>query len=402
MTKTVIPERPVSIWTKDFILLTVGNLLLGIAFYFLIPILPIYLTDMLHLPIGIIGIAMSMFTLSALLIRPFCGFWLDRFDRKVFYFGAFALMVGLFGLYPLALGLVSFTVLRLAHGFAWGMTTTASSTIVADIVPTTRRGEGIGYYGLSMTLAMSLGPLLGISIVKHVNYATLFYSGMGLGTAGLFLVLFVSYPHTVSKKLFKWSELFEPATIPVSLVQLLLNFAYGGLLSYVAMYGKKIGVGNPGDFFLVYAIGMGLSRIWSGKVFDQKGPALIMRLGFALLIVGFCLLALSKNSLLYLISAFIIGTGNGIAMPSFQTMINTVVPGVRRGAANSTFFTAFDVGIGIGMIVTGSIAETFGLRISFLFCAFIGLVSLIFFEFTALRHYVKHLRQNQENLDENF
>jgi MFS family permease len=216
-------QTHVPLWTKNFILLASGNLLLGIAFYFLLPILPLYLTDTLHISNRLIGVLMALFTISALIIRPITGFWLDRFNRRRIYLGAFAVMVALFAVYPLATGIFSMVVLRLAHGGAWGMTTTSSSTIIADIVPARRRGEGIGFFGLSMTLAMSLGPLLGMSIVKNLNYPALFYSGLGIGLAGLAFASAVSYPRTVSQKRFRWSELLEPVTIPISLVQLLLN-----------------------------------------------------------------------------------------------------------------------------------------------------------------------------------
>jgi predicted MFS family arabinose efflux permease len=241
---------------------------------------------------------------------------------------------------------------------------------------------------------MSLGPLLGIAIVKHANYQAMFYSGMGIGLAGLLLACFVLPPHIVSRKQFKWSGLIEPVTVPVSMVQLILNLAYGGLLSYVAMFGKQIGVGNPGQFFLFFAIGMGLSRLWSGKVFDRKGPTLLLRSGFALLVAGFVLLAASKNSLLYLLAAFVIGTGNGITMPTFQAMINAVVPGERRGAANSTFFASFDVGIGLGMVLTGRLADTAGLRVSYLACGGVVLCAIILFEVFALRHYTNSPKQS--------
>jgi MFS family permease len=107
------------------------------------------------------------------------------------------------------------------------------------------------------------------------------------------------------------------------------------------------------------------------------------------------MLSVSKSNPLFLFSAFIIGTGNGITMPSFQTMINALVPRERRGAANSTFFAGFDIGIGIGMILIGFLAEKSGLRISFLVCACITVCSLILFEITALGHYVSRMQQTQ-------
>jgi MFS family permease len=159
------------------------------------------------------------------------------------------------------------------------------------------------------------------------------------------------------------------------------------------MFGKQIGVGNPGQFFLFFAIGMGLSRLWSGKVFDRSGPALLLRAGFFLLIAGFVTLFFAHGNILYLVSAFLIGTGNGITMPTFQTMINAVVPRERRGSANSTFFAGFDIGIGIGMVLTGFLADKTGLRISFLVSAATLLCSMLLFELFALRHYNRHLKQ---------
>ena len=270
------------------------------------------------------------------------------------------------------------------------MTTTASSTIVADIVPEKRRGEGIGLFGLSMTLAMSLGPLLGITIVKHMSYRSMFYSGFGLGLAGFALACFVNCPQNKSRKPFTWKGLIEPSCIPVSMVQMVLNIGYGGLLSYVVILGKQIGVGNPGNFFLFFAIGMGLSRLWSGRIFDRRGPAVLLRTGFALLASGFILLAVSKNTAVFLLAAFAIGTGNGITMPLFQTMVNSLVPRERRGAANSTYFAGFDIGIGTGMIALGVLANNLGLRDSYLICAGIVLGSFVLFETIALRPYMVH------------
>jgi predicted MFS family arabinose efflux permease len=393
MIKSVTPAVPAPLWTKDFSLLAAGNLLLGIAFYFLIPILPLFFKDSLHLPMRAIGLLMALFTISALAIRPFTGFWLDRFDRRALFIGAFIGMVALFALYPLASGVAAMALLRLAHGGAWGMTTTASSTIIADIVPAQRRGEGLGYFGLSMTLAMSLGPLIGIAIVKRFDYATLFFAGCAIGCTGLIVALFASYPrHAAQQRRFLWSGLIEPATVPVSLVQLVLNVTYGGLLSYVLMYGKQIGIANPGNFFLFLAIGLALSRMWSGRVFDRRGPVLLLRTGFGVLVVGFVVLAGAKSSIVYLLAAFCIGTGNGIIMPSFQAMINAVVVPQRRGAANSTYYTGFDIGVGGGMVLIGYCADALGLRVSFLVCGGIGLCALLLFETIARKHYARNVK----------
>jgi MFS family permease len=165
---------------------------------------------------------------------------------------------------------------------------------------------------------------------------------------------------------------------------------YGGLLSFVALYGRELGISNPAGFFLIYATGVIGARFTSGKFFDSHGPRMILLVCLSLLIIGFPLLALLQNPVGFYSAAVILGFGNGVVFPTFQAMTNNMVQQNRRGATNSTLFTFVDIGMGIGMILVGGIAQYISISMAFIVCSGICVVALLFFLFFTLKYYEKH------------
>jgi MFS family permease len=389
------------LWTRDFIFLAIANLLMAISFYFMLPILPVYLVDKLGATRGEIGIILAFYTIAALIIRLFAGWALDTYGRKIIYLSAYILFSILFIGYPMAFTILQFMFLRVLHGLTWGTLTTSGSTISVDLIPPKRRGEGIGIFGLSMTIGMALGPMIAIMITGESNYSALFLSAIGITALGLILALAIQFPkfksHNSTRTL-NLKGLIEKSAIPISLNMLLIMFTYGGLLSFIALYGKEIGVNSSGPFFLILSLGIGLSRVGSGRIFDKSGPAKISILGMILLIIGFPMLALLNNSLGFHLSAVVLGLGFGIIMPTYQAMINNLVTPTRRGAANSTFFTAFDLGIGIGMIGTGLLSQWLGFSITFIISSVLVFLALIFFLFISFNHY-KTLLSRKDSIE---
>jgi MFS family permease len=371
-----------TIWNRNFVLLSVANLLMATAFYFLLPTLPLYVTGTLHLDKNMVGIILSAYTVAALLIRPFSGVAVDKFGRKSIYLVSFFVFALLFSGYAFAHSFWSMILIRVAHGLAWGVCTTASSTLVVDILPPQKRGEGIGIYGLSMTLAMALGPMIISFASNSGNYQILFFVAVVISFVGWVLVLFVRYPryfpHESHKKI-GLSSLVERKSLPLATNMLFLAITYGGLVAFISLYCKETGVGNAGLFFMVLAIGVSLTRIVSGKVFDLYGPRKILIIGMVFLILGFPLLALIHNLTIYLLSALLLGFGSGIYMPTFQAMVVNLVEPHQRGAANSTLFTMLDLGIGIGMLFTGWFSEQFSISASYLASAVLSIIALILF-----------------------
>jgi MFS family permease len=385
--------NPDKLWTKDFILLGLANLFMSIGFYFLMPTLPIYVVDKLQAGKGEVGYVLAAYTLSALIIRPFTGYVIDRAGRKWVFIISFLLFACTLGIYPWASTFMLLIFLRFFHGFLWGMTGTSGATLIVDVIPPARRGQGIGIYGLSMTIAMALGPVLALIIMGKDHYNTMFFSSMLVALAGFIMLIFVRYPsfQTKNKEPFTFRNILETKTLPIAWVQLLFGATYGGVVSFITLYAKEIKIQQASPFFFIFAAGIFISRLWSGKIFDRRGPKYLVMAGIILLIAGFFILSLVKNMVGYYSSAFFIGLGTGILMPTLMAMANNVVDKTRRGAANATVITAFDLGIGLGSILLGFLSERITLGYTYLSCTLILAVALLYFIWRGYSYYENHL-----------
>jgi MFS family permease len=378
------------LWTRNFILLGVANFLVFTAFYFLIPILPVYIDDVLGGSESTVGLVLAAYTLAALVIRPLTGVILDGKGRRRIYIFSMFFFALFFNGYIVASSIIILLINRFIHGFTWGISTTSGNTLAVDIIPASRRGEGISYYGLSVTIAMSIGPLLGMTLFHGSHYTLVFLSSCVIALTGWILTLLVHYPvykPETEGNLLVIKNLLEKRALPVSVTILIMNITYGGVLTFVALYAKEIGVPNPGMFFLFYALGIFISRITTGKIFDHHGPPYLVGVASIFLIAGFIMLASLKTVPGFFASAFILGFGGGVVFPTFQAMVNNLIEPHRRGAANSTLFTALDIGIGLGMVFIGYLAETIGYANAYLICSIIILLALILFFSWVMPHY---------------
>ena len=381
------------IWHRDFILLILSNFLMYITYYAILSALPIYLVSYLHASKMQVGLVVGVYTTASVLVRPFSGFALDKFGRRTVFLTALVVYTMLFAGYLVAITISSLIFLRFAQGITWGFTTVSGSTIAVDNIPVSKRGEGIGYFSLSTTLGMSVGPVIGLFICHKWGYTAMFITGCAISISSLVFAYMVHLRKRflVRKKIqLKWNSLFEKSSVRPSLNVLLTMIAYGGLVSFIALYGREIGIQNSSLYFLVFSIGIAAARLTAGKEFDKNGPRKIITLCMILLIIGFPLLALARNEVLFYISAIIIGFGNGVIFPTFQSMVNNLADSLHRGVANSTLFTAVDLGMGLGMIMAGIIAEHVSLSAIFWTSSVICMAGLIFFRFSVLEFYESH------------
>ncbi|RPH34407.1 MAG: MFS transporter [Bacteroidales bacterium] len=378
------------LWTRNFTFIGIANLLMAIAFYFLLPTLPLYLKETLGATSGQVGLVLSFYTISALLIRPFVGYAIDSIGRRLIYLLSFIVFSSLFIGYIFAISIGLMIIIRFLHGLTWGSLSTTGSTIAVDFIPVSRRGEGISLFGLSMTIAMAIGPLIALTILSKVDYYWVFMSAAIVSILGLILAMSIRFPiykPLPNNQSFSMRRLIEKTSIPISLNVLLITITYGGILSFAAIYGKELGVANSGLFFLLLAGGIAVSRFFSGTVFDRVGPFRIVIIGAILLTLGFPILFFLQNTWGFHSSAVLLGLGFGIIMPTFQAMVNNLVPPERRGAANSTYFTSFDLGIGLGMIFTGFISDKIGLGKTFFISSSIIVSALLLFILYSYKQY---------------
>ncbi|MFD1174916.1 MFS transporter [Paenibacillus puldeungensis] len=375
------------LWTKDFILLTISNTFLFSGFHIFLPTLPIYVlkqggssTD--------VGLLSAIFVFSAILIRFLTDFGIRKWGKKYYlYVGCILCFIASLS-YILATSVPRLLSLRVVHGLGFGIATTLYATIVSDILPKWRRGEGMGYFGLGTTLAMAVAPGLGVWIVDNFSFSTLFIVATLSQVIGLgcLLMCSISNDRTVRSnpkdKSSILDKLVDKRLLFQAFLTLLFGVCIGGVLNFIALLAKEAHIANSGYFFLVCTVCICLSRIVTGRVFDSKGPAWVITPGAILFLLGFIVLAKSKSMGSFLTASAFYGFGYGTIFPALQTWMFNLVPASKRSAASSTFYNMVDVGNGIGSVGLGMLAGKLGYA-SVYACSsiimFVFLVSYIYF-----------------------
>ena len=377
------------LWNRDFVLLFASSLLVWISFYFLIPTLPSYIENHLHGTPTQIGLVSSMLTLGAIVARPLAGYALDRWGRRGIQLAFLALFCVAAFSYHFATSIWILMAIRLLHGLPFGGATTALTTVASDVVPPARRGEGLGYFGLSNNLAMAIGPAIALSLFRPGQYSMLFTGGGLVAVGALLLGWIVRYP-TIRDPgaTFSLTSLLERRVGWLSLGTLLLYASYGGVITFITLYAVEQGIARAGWFFSIYALGLVLSRPVSGRLFDRQGPNWTIAAGLALMILSYFTLGSWRTEPGYLLAAFLLGLGSGATGPTVLAMAVNLVPPDRRGAANATVGTAIDVGIGGGSTLLGAVAQAVGSYATmFLVAGASLLLPALIFALKVLPHY---------------
>ncbi|WP_298611501.1 MFS transporter [uncultured Odoribacter sp.] len=386
--------------SPSFCYILAANFLLFFAFYLLLPVLPFYLKEEFMAGKSMIGFILSCYTVACLCIRPFSGYLLDTFSRKPLYLLAYFVFTVIFGGYMLAGALALFLALRIVHGFAFGMVSVAGNTIVIDILPSSRRGEGLGYYGLANNIAMSFGPMTGLFMHGTCSYALIFSCSLISGSLGFIMASLVRTPYKqpVKREPLSLDRFFLIKGLPAGISLLLFSIPYGMTTSYVAMYAEEIGIQfSSGLYFTFMAVGLAVSRIFSGRQVDKGRITLVISLGMYLACASFFALSACEKlmhwnpaftSYLFLGIALFQGVAFGTMFPAFNTLFVNLAPNNQRGTATSTYLTSWDVGIGIGLMSGGAIAQAFrGFNHAYFFGACLTVISALYFVWKVGPHF---------------
>lgn len=374
-----ITQSDKSLWTKNFIIINIINLLIFFGFQMLLPTLPIYAKN-LGGTNSIIGFVTGAFVVSSVIIRPISGLLLDKLGRKkVFLVGSFIFIVSVFS-YSLAPFISAILIIRFIHGFGWGALSTASNTIASDNIPKNRFGEGMGYFSLTSSLAMAIGPTIGLFVISKYSFTVLFVISTTLAILSAIVSFKLEYKKIEVKEQTKSKTLFyETSSIPSSVIVFFVTITYGSLTSFLPLYAAQKSIENIGIFFTVYAISLFISRPVFGKIIDKLGFDYAIIPGLIFIIISMALLSQSSNITMFLITAFIYGIGFGATQSSLQTMSVTGVSPSRLGAANATFFTAFDCGIGLGAVILGIVSSNVGYAQMYLWASAFAIIAFILY-----------------------
>ena len=379
-----------------------ANFALFFAFYLLTPLLPLYLYETFGATKDVIGLVLSGYTIVALLVRPFSGFFVDSFPRKMVLLIAYSAFAIFFAGYLAASSLLLFTIVRTLHGGPFGAVTVANSTVAIDVLPSSRRNEGIGYYGLSNNLAMAISPTFALFVYSEThNFQLLFWLAFAVALFGLIVDSTVtlnkgplelrSLSKRESSKALRLDRFFLKSGWLIGINMVFFGFSFGVLSNYLAIYGKQVlgMTGGTGAWFMLCSIGLILSRLQGGKALREGKLTQNASEGMVISLVGYTLFILmpTLSSLFplpsyilhhigYYGSALLIGLGNGHLWPAFQNMMISVAHHNERGTANSTILVSWDCGMGLGILVGGVIAELLGYSAAFWTVAIINLAGV--------------------------
>lgn len=379
------------LWSKDFILTSISNFLMAFAFYLIGTSMPFYIGEKFNASESETGLILASYIVATLILRPFSGFIVDAFQRKKVYIIAYILFVSVYFGYMWASTVALFVLTRMSHGAVWSVITTASSTIAIDVIPSKRRGEGIGFFGLTTTLAMAIGPFIALYLYENYDFDYNFYSTILFGVLGLITALFIKVPRRKieSKHVISLDRFILKPAIPIGINLLFIAICYGMLFTYAAKYGMQIGIENIGLFFLFMAVGMASTRFFAGKLLDKGYVNQLMIASQATIALSFLLFGFANSAILFFIAALCIGFGYGIASPTYQTMFVNMANNDQRGTANSTFFSFYDLGIGLGMVLSGFMATFFNNEFHnlFLFCSTSATIGIVYYMFISKNIY---------------
>jgi len=347
---------------------------------------PLYVLDLPGGTVTQAGLATTIFLLSVIIVRPFSGMILEKFGRKrmlVISMSAFALST--FS-YMMTDDITMLLILRFIHGISFSIATTVTLSIAADLVPPERRGEGLGYFGMSMNLAMVTGPFLALTLQSFISYTMIFLIFGVIMVIGMVCSLVVKVteeevPVRTEKRKLSWSDLFEKKAIAIASVGMLVAVSYASIMSFISVYGQSLDMVQVASFFfVVFAAAMIVSRPVTGRLFDSMGPNIVIIPSLIIYAIGLYVLSITSSPSMFLIAGALVGLGYGTLLPSFQTLAIQASPKKRSAYATATFFTLYDTGLAVGSFVLGIVAGAYGYSDVYLFVAIFVLLIAVYYK----------------------
>lgn len=377
------------LWTKDFIMVSASNFLLFVSFYLLMVTLAMYSIEQFQVSGSIAGLASSIFVLGAVVVRPIAGNLLARIGKKKLLVFGLVLFFFVTILYFPINSIGWMLLIRFIHGFAFGISSTATGTIAVDVIPPSRRGEGMGYFATSNNLAMSIGPFIGLMTLQYFSGDTIFIITTIISITALLTALYmkvpevkVNYIEKTRKQKFHINDYFEKSAYPISILMLILGIANSSILSFINAYSVEINLVSAASFFFVmYAVFLLMSRPITGRLYDKKGENSVIYPAIALFGLGLIVLSQASSGIALLVAGAIIGIGFGTLQSSAQTIAVSGVPHARVGLATSTFYVFYDLGMGMGPFLLGYVMQVTGFRGLYLAMSVIAFLALPLYYF---------------------
>lgn len=383
------------LWTSDYVKAWTSNFIIFFAFMIMTPLLPLYLKDNFSADKDMIGIVLSGYTLTALMFRSVGGYLVDSLPRHKVLVISWLFFSLFFAGYFITTSIVLFAIIRTLHGIPFATTTVGNSTVAIDVLHSSRRAEGIGYFGLSNNLATAIAPTIGLVIYESTHSFDLIF-GIALASSlvGVFLgsnIRLKPRPLVRDKESISLDRFFLKRGWALGISIAFFALAYGVLATYLAIFCKETlgSATGSGNFFMILSVSLISSRIVGGRTL-RKGK-IVENASFGVLfsILGYVTFACFHNLWACYLAAFIIGIGNGHMFPAFNNMFVNLAPAEKRGTANATLLTMWDVGMGLGTLLGGAFADKYGYVAAFMLSAVAQFLGAVVYFTLARQRYIR-------------
>jgi predicted MFS family arabinose efflux permease len=356
---------------------------------------PAYVKDEFHVGDMMVSLVTSIFALTAIATRFLTAMLMRKIHRNVLLYIGLGIAAVITGIYVLADSIGSLLLMRVGYGIGFGMSSTIIPTLVSQIIPSRRMGEGIGYFGLSTSLAMSIGPMIGLNAMKQSGFGTLAM----IGTITILLsfpLLMLSRAIPPSPRPSSASNAGSNAGSPTkppfnkkllfpAFLNVLLAVTYGGLLSFIALFGESVHLEQVGLFFLFNAITIIIIRPISGKVFDRRGHAAVLIPAVVCVIASLTILSYATTMPMLVLSALLYGLGFGAIQPTLQAWMLRSSTQAQYGMANSMFYNSTDLGVAAGAFILGAISAVSDYAVMYRYAAGFMVLFLVVFALVQVR-----------------
>lgn len=375
------------LFTREFVFVTCISMCCSMNYFTLLISMTGFATISFGASTSEAGLAAGLYVIGGLLSRIFLGKYIELIGRKRMLVVALFFSLIMSAMYFFVNSLAILCLVRLLHGLGFGVSSTCATDIIAKLVPRERRGEGLGYYLLGVTISMAIGPFLGMVFSTGGNYDAVFAVGLSMYLIALMMAVTLRIPEedlTDDEKRearsFNIRSIIQIGAVPLAITCMVFYFGYSGVLSFISEYTEDIGLVEAATYFyLIVAAGTFVSRLTTGKIYDRRGPNLIISLGYISFVIGMMIFSQIDTSLMLLFSGFFIGYGISIVFNICQAIVITQSTAQKYGLTTSTFSAIVDMGSGTGPMILGLVIPLLGFRDMYLACAVLGLVSLMMY-----------------------
>jgi len=390
------------LWTASFMKISFSSFFVFLAFYILATGMSLYVTENLGGTDSEAGLAMAAFIISAVLLRPFAGQFMMKYGVKKIVFAALLLYMIFSISYFAILGFTVLLVIRFLHGGSFAIATTATNTAAINFIPDSRKGEGISYFSLFMSMAMVIGPYIGLTITHQWGFNAVFAVCaicaiiayvLGLSAfrqskksmannaqQAVSAAAAAAAPENSVKRKFSIRDMIERNAVPISISGFIIAFSYSGLITFISIYAKERNLADVSSYYFVFfGLMIILPRPFIGKMMDRYNKSYIIYPSIFIFALGMLLLSFADMPAMLLLSGAVAGLGYGAMLPCLQTIAIMSAKPERRGLATATFYLLFDLGYGIGSYTLGAIATASSYSAMYVICAIVIAASVLFY-----------------------